>query len=165
MAKEEKRGGNRSYVMQAEIALADYVATLPELSALLGGKSVPVFAISAENAAAVIKQRITGALKQCVEVAFVRTNGAAVYKQANVHGMFADCVFRFSVNSKLILGENAERTTLSIASVIIDALLMKRLAFPFDSTTAVRFGGLSRVVEDDGTFSTVLELTARVCIL
>lgn len=164
MAKEEQRGGERSFIMQAEIALAEYIAALPELSALYGGESVPVFAISAENAAAVIRQRISGALKQCVEVAFVSTTGGNVYAQTNGAGLFADCTFRFTVNSKLILGENAERTTLSVASVIIDALLMKRLAFPFDNTAAVRFGSLSRVVEDDGTFSTVLELTARVCI-
>lgn len=165
MAKEESNEsfGVRSHILAAEIGIADFIGSLPEISGIFGGNAVPVFAVSDERAAEIIKRRIVGSLKQCVEVAFVRTSGDTIFR-TDATGYFADCVFRITVNTKMILGENAERNTLSAASVILDALLLKVLAFPFDENTPVRFGGLERVAEEDGTFSAVLELVFRVKI-
>lgn len=143
-------------VAVAEQGIAEFIAELPELSGLFGGK-VYVFAGTDESAAKLLRAKILQGLKQCVVVAFTGTSEAAPAPRLPAKATFAVSVF-----SPGLLAEQAPRATTDLASAIVRALHGTQFGEPFVARMPVRLVSWTQEADADGKLCSRLEFEAGI---
>lgn len=127
----ETKHKNTEAIPQAELAIADFIAQIPEVSQYLVGKcsdgSIPVFAACDESAGAILKQQISQGLKQYISVGFINTGEVAQTKA----GCLAKCTFRVAIASPALLADDALSSTMNLGCAIIRTLNGVCFSSPF----------------------------------
>lgn len=114
-------------VAEAEQGIAEFIASIPEVSAVFSGKQVPVFAATTEEFRNAVTRKIAQGVRQVIVVAFSRTTEVA----RSGAGIVAKAEFTVSVSSPGVLAESAIRATSDLAFAIVNALDGTVFSTPF----------------------------------
>lgn len=140
----------------AEQGIAEFIAEIPEVSGLFGGK-VNVFAATNESAAKLIRAKIMQGLKQCVVVAFTAASEINAAPRLPIKATIS-----VSVLSPGLLAEQAPRATTDLAAAIVRALHGVQFGEPFVFGMPVRLSSWQQEADGDGKLASRLEFEAGV---
>ena len=142
----------------AEQGIAEYIAEQPSVSGLFGGGAVSVFAATDENASKLIRSKIELGLKQCVVVAFTRTNEAGIGDAR----LPVRATILVSIHSPGLLAEKSMRATSDLGAAIIESLHGMQFGEPFVPGYAVKFRSWDHEQDERGKIIARIEFEAVI---